>query len=150
MKPLVFVRLTNQLNTTDPLLAQLRYARRVKRLLHATARYGTPDFVHALKNLGAFPVMASEYSDRLDRYRKEFPLDQALIMMLGEGQHVSQGYGKHKRRNSYPAFMMESKTGIPAFLIPMTNADDPAPAPPSVSAGSFDGARMPMDSTQPM
>lgn len=68
--------------------------------------------MQALKKLGALPVSASEYNDLEDRYRNELPEDQAEMMM--------------------PALMIESRYGIPAFLIPITNADEPAPAPPSV------------------
>lgn len=83
-----------------------------------------------MKKLGALPVRANEYSDLDDKYRNELPDDHAEIMM--------------------PALMIEGRIGIPALYIPMTKADDPAPAPPSVRRGSVYGQRMPMAKTQPI
>lgn len=85
--------------------------------------------VQDLKTEGAFPERASEYSDREDRKRKELPDDQALMMI--------------------PALMILSRTGIPAFLMPATKGDEPAPAPPDVMLGSFERQMTPMASTLP-
>lgn len=54
------VRFTNQANTTDPLLAQLRYARGENNADAMTAMYGTPCFVHLVKIRGALPATAKE------------------------------------------------------------------------------------------
>lgn len=67
MKPDVLVRLTNQLNTTLAEVPQFRYASPVNKDEQATARYGTPFFVQALKNAGALPERAREYKERLDK-----------------------------------------------------------------------------------
>ena len=127
MKPEVLVRLTNQLNTTAELEPTFRYARAQKSEDAVTAQYGTPDFVQDLKILGALPERARAYSEREERKRKEFPDDQALMMM--------------------PALMMESRAGMPAFLIPATKGDAPAPAPPVVMRGSLEGQMTPMART---
>jgi hypothetical protein len=39
--------------------------------------------------------------------------------------------------------------GIPAFLMPATNGDEPAPDPPEVIMGSFEGQITPIASTLP-
>lgn len=49
-----------------------------------------------------------------------------------------------------PALIMESRTSIPAFLIPTTKADEPAPEPPEVILGSLLGHVTPMARTEPM
>lgn len=93
------MRLTNQVKTVEPLLAQFRYARGVNIALAKTAIYGTPFLVHFLKTAGAFPATAIEYSDRLEMYKKELPEDQAEMMMT--------------------ALITLSSPFIPAFLIPI-------------------------------
>jgi hypothetical protein len=129
MKPEVLVKFTNQLKTTALSLPTFRYARAQNNEEAATAQYGTPDLVHALKMEGALPDNASAYSEREDRKRKEFPEDQALTII--------------------PALIILSKTGMPAFLIPATKGDEPAPEPPDVMIGSFEGQITPMASTLP-
>lgn len=89
MKPGVFVRFTNQSKTTAAELPQFRCTSAQNTLLAATARYGTPFFVHALKKIGVSPDRARLYRLRDDRYRKEFPVDWAemrmiVLMMLGK------------------------------------------------------------------
>jgi hypothetical protein len=81
MKPDVFVKLTNQLKTTALSLPTFRYARAQKSEDAVTAQYGTPDLVHDLKMEGALPESASAYREREERKRKEFPDDQALMMI---------------------------------------------------------------------
>jgi hypothetical protein len=129
MKPDVFVKLTNQLKTTALSLPTFRYARAQKSEDAVTAQYGTPDLVHDLKMEGALPESASAYREREERKRKEFPDDQALMMI--------------------PALITLSSTGIPAFLMPATNGDEPAPDPPEVIMGSFEGQITPIASTLP-
>ena len=129
MKPEVLVRFTNQLNTTAPLLATFRYASAQNNELATTAAYGTPPFVHLLKTLGALPVTASEYSERLERYKKELPEDHA--------------------DRTIPPLMIEGRAEMPALLMPTTKAEEPAPAPPSVNAASLEGHMIPIDSTHP-
>jgi hypothetical protein len=129
MKPEVFVKLTNQLKTTALSLPTFRYARTQNNEEAVTAQYGTPDLVQDLKMEGAFPDSASAYREREDKKRKELPEDQALMVI--------------------PALMMLSKTGMPAFLIPATKGDEPAPEPPDVMMGSFEGQITPMASTLP-
>ena len=52
--------LPNQLNTVEPLDAQLRYARPQKRDEAPTAMYGTPHRLQVLKMRGAEPCTAKE------------------------------------------------------------------------------------------
>jgi hypothetical protein len=129
MKPEVFVKLTNQLKTTALSLPTFRYARTQNNEEAVTAQYGTPDLVQDLKMEGAFPDSASAYREREDKKRNELPEDQALMMI--------------------PALMMLSKTGMPAFLMPATKGDEPAPEPPDVMMGSFEGQMTPIASTLP-
>lgn len=129
MNPDVFVKFTNQLKTTALSLPTFRYARTQNNEEAVTAQYGTPDLVHALKTEGALPDRASAYSEREDKNRKEFPDDHALMMI--------------------PALMMLSSTGMPAFLIPATKGEEPAPEPPDVMMGSSEGQMIPIASTLP-
>jgi hypothetical protein len=48
------------------------------------------------------------------------------------------------------ALTMESSTGMPAFFMPITKGDEPAPAPPLVIRESFDGHMTPMTRTPPI
>ena len=114
MKAEVLVRLTSQLNTTLAEFATLRYASREKSDDTPIARIGTPPLLQCLNQAGALPARAREYKLRPERYKNEFPDDQALRMI--------------------PPLIIESKIGMPAFLMPTTNAEDPAPTPPLVSA----------------
>ena len=108
--------------------------------------------MHALKKLGAFPERASEYSDRLERYRKEFPEDHADRMMP---PLITESRPKMSGRVSgcpvdcqwfYPSSYLPD---MPAFLMPITKAEEPAPAPPLVNFASSEGHRMPIDNTHP-
>lgn len=49
-----------------------------------------------------------------------------------------------------PALMIESRTSIPAFLMPTTKADEPAPDPPDVILGSLLGHVTPIARTEPI
>lgn len=93
--PLQLIRLTSQLKTSAPELAQFKNARSEKAALKPTATWGTPERVHRLNTLGAVPNTAIEYSERLAIYRNAFPADQA--------------------DNRMTALMTESKPLIPAF-----------------------------------
>jgi len=117
MKPEVLVKFTNHPKTTAPLLAQFRYARGANNAEAITAMYGTPFLLHLVKTLGAFPVIANEYSDRELMYKNEFPELHAEVMIT--------------------ALMMLGSVEIPASTIPTTNADDAAPTPPSVNAHHY-------------
>ena len=68
-------------------------------------------------------------SDRDERNKNEFPDDQAEMII--------------------PALMMLGRAEIPAFLMATTKGEDPAPAPPLVSAGSLDGQMTPIARTEP-
>lgn len=107
MKPDVLVRLTNQLNTTAPELAQLRYAKAQKSEEPITAMYGTPYLLQRLKIAGALPLSASVYKDREDMYRKELPDDHAEVMMT--------------------ALMMDGRTLMPALTMPTVKGELAAP-----------------------
>lgn len=96
--PVQLIRLTSQLNTLAPELAQFRNARSEKAALKPTAKYGTPERVHRLNTFGAVPNTAMEYSERLAMYRNAFPADQAdnkMTALMTESKPLMPAFWKH-------------------------------------------------------